>query len=86
VRFKFVAAASDAPFLCKLGVAVLSLDKFCVSRPRFLEFDALVTCNGKAAGSVSGKLRVTMPHQLEQTVDTSIEQKISIARCHCSVS
>lgn len=81
-----MAALSDSSFVHELGVAVLSLDKFCLSRPRFIDFDALVTCNGKAAGSVSGKLRVTMPHQLEQTVDTSIEQKMSIARCHCSVS
>lgn len=65
---------------------MLSLDKFCLSRPRFQEFDALVTCNGKAGGSVSGKLRVTMPHQLEQTADAGVEQKISIARCHCNVS
>lgn len=68
------------------GVAILSLDKYCLSKPRFLPFDSPVIRHGKAAGSISGKVRVTMPHQLEQTTDAGVEQKITIARCHCSIS
>ncbi|KAF1314958.1 Kinesin-like protein, partial [Globisporangium splendens] len=48
-----------------LGVTTLSLDKYCLARPRFVPFDVPIVRYGKAAGSVSGKIRVTMPHQAD---------------------
>ncbi|DAZ97999.1 TPA: hypothetical protein N0F65_005157, partial [Lagenidium giganteum] len=46
-----------------LGVVTVSLEKYCLSRPKFLPFEAEVVQHGKGAGSVSGKLRITLPHQ-----------------------
>lgn len=71
-----------------LGVATISLDRYCLAKPRFLPFDVPVTCNGKAAGSVSGKLRVALPHQVADLANLSTRalQHGPMATCYCSVS
>uniref|UniRef100_K3X4F6 C2 domain-containing protein n=1 Tax=Globisporangium ultimum (strain ATCC 200006 / CBS 805.95 / DAOM BR144) TaxID=431595 RepID=K3X4F6_GLOUD len=71
-----------------LGVTTLSLDKYCLARPRFVPFDVPIVRYGKAAGSVSGKIRVTMPHQADMVRADSASSypQRSIATCHCSVS
>lgn len=64
---------------------MLSLDKFCTGKPRFHPFDIQAVCYGKAAGSISGKVRVTLPSQMEHR-ESAVEQAITIAKCHCNVS
>lgn len=47
-----------------LGMVSLSLAPFCQSaKPKFVPFDLPVAYNGKAAGRVRGKLRLTLPSQ-----------------------
>lgn len=74
-----------------LGNVVISLDKFCHGNrmPRFLPFEAPVVRHGKPAGSVSGKLRVMLPHQQalgQATGDGSDDVALRVAGCHCTLS
>lgn len=71
-----------------LGVTTLSLNAFCLPKPRFLPFEAAVTRHGKAAGSVRGKLRVTLPHQAAELASQSTRslQSRTMITCSCCVS
>lgn len=71
-----------------LGVTTISLDDFCLSKPRFLPFEAAVTRHGKSAGAVRGKLRVTMAHQAAELANQSTRSlhSRSMVTCNCSVS
>ncbi|KAK1928265.1 Phosphatidylinositol 3 [Phytophthora citrophthora] len=68
-----------------MGVASVSLEKFCQIRPRFIPFEVPVTLHGKGAGFLSGKIRVTLPDQTLPPEDT-VPQLIRVAGCHCTVS
>ncbi|RLN97557.1 hypothetical protein BBJ28_00017551 [Nothophytophthora sp. Chile5] len=68
------------------GVTSLSLEKFCLGRPRFLPFEAPVVRHGKPAGVVTGKLRITLPHQASLISEDDGPQAIRMAGCHCSLS
>ncbi|KAG7381364.1 hypothetical protein PHYPSEUDO_006069 [Phytophthora pseudosyringae] len=69
-----------------MGVASVSLEKFCQSRPRFIPFEAPVVLNGKAAGTLTGKIRVTLPGQATPLAEESGPQLIRVAGCHCTLS
>ncbi|KAH7474199.1 Phosphatidylinositol 3,4,5-trisphosphate 5-phosphatase 2B [Phytophthora ramorum] len=69
-----------------MGVASLSLDKFCQGRPRFMPFEVPVVLHGKAAGTITGKIRVTLPHQATPPAEESGQQMIRVAGCHCTLS
>ncbi|ETL26095.1 hypothetical protein, variant 1 [Phytophthora nicotianae] len=69
-----------------MGVASVSLDKFCQSRPRFIPFEVPVVLNGKAAGTLTGKIRITLPGQDTPLPEETGPQLIRVAGCHCTLS
>ncbi|KAL3656593.1 hypothetical protein V7S43_018591 [Phytophthora oleae] len=69
-----------------MGVASVSLEKFCQIRPRYIPFEVPVTLHGKAAGFLSGKIRVTLPDQAFPPAEDTGPQLIRVAGCHCAVS
>ncbi|KAI9990184.1 hypothetical protein PInf_020767 [Phytophthora infestans] len=69
-----------------MGVASVPLDKFCQSRPRFISFEVPVVLNGKAAGTLTGKIRVTLPGQATAPAEETGPQLIRVAGCHCILS
>ncbi|KAF4321602.1 hypothetical protein BBO99_00004572 [Phytophthora kernoviae] len=69
-----------------MGVSSLSLEKYCLDRPRFLPFEVPVVLHGKAAGTVTGKIRVTLPHQTALCEQDAGQNLIRVAGCHCTLS
>ncbi|KAG7382660.1 hypothetical protein PHYBOEH_010394 [Phytophthora boehmeriae] len=69
-----------------MGVASLSLDKYFLARPRFLPFEIPVTLHGKGAGTLTGKIRVTLPHQIALCEPDAGQNLIRVAGCHCTLS
>jgi hypothetical protein len=71
-----------------LGNVVLSLDKLChASRPRFVPFGAPIVRHGRLAGSVSGKIRVLLPHQHALGSDGGADEvALRVGGCKCCVS
>nr|CCA15066.1 AlNc14C8G1066 [Albugo laibachii Nc14] len=70
-----------------LGTFVLNLADVYTTKPQFQGFRGDVYLHGKAAGSISGKIRITLPSKLDKLQEGFIPiPRMEMAKCACLIT